>query len=586
MQGKAFEPIPRAGDMFWRDSVPEKMRQSYIAYGEQYLGKPWTALSWTVFAENKINGNRVNYEGICFEKRRQLAALVMAEVMESKGRFTNDIINGLGSFCEETWWGIPAHYGKRIPLTEVQEVDLFNAETANLIVWTAYMLKDQLDKFSPDVCQRINREVKRRILDPALANNYWWKTAGMNWNPWICSNWLACVLICEQDEQREQQAIGQIEKALQAFMDAYPEDGGCDEGPGYWDRAAASLYEAANLLKASGRPGITNIGKLQAMGSYVYKTYIGNDYCVNFADAHDNKTLQQVNIVYPFGLFLNDKTMREFAAYLGHQKGILDNPAPLYDKSGNFPTLSRELFFLRHIHAYMKETPREPTLSDVWMPDLQIMTARRGSLFAAMKGGHNGESHNHNDVGSFVVYADNEPLLIDVGVGEYTSQTFGNNRYDIWTMQSGYHNLPQVNGVDEKDGKSFAAKFVSHKPGMLCLDIAGAYPKEAGVQSWKRTLKATKQAIEIIEDYTLEDYRQPSRLMLMTTTEPVTDKAGVIVLGGHRIVYDPKVLSVKVEPLSDRLDPLLQRVWGRQMYRLVLTIQSTEKHQTIKYQIR
>ena len=586
MQGKAFEPIPRAGDMFWRDSVPEKMRQSYIAYGEQYLGKPWTALSWTVFAENKINGNRVNYEGICFEKRRQLAALVMAEVMESKGRFTNDIINGLGSFCEETWWGIPAHYGKRIPLTEVQEVDLFNAETANLIVWTAYMLKDQLDKFSPDVCQRINREVKRRILDPALANNYWWKTAGMNWNPWICSNWLACVLICEQDEQREQQAIGQIEKALQAFMDAYPEDGGCDEGPGYWDRAAASLYEAANLLKASGRPGITNIGKLQAMGSYVYKTYIGNDYCVNFADAHDNKTLQQVNIVYPFGLFLHDRTMREFAAYLGHQKGILDNPAPLYDKSGNFPTLSRELFFLRHINAYMKETPREPTLSDVWMPDLQIMTARRGSLFAAMKGGHNGESHNHNDVGSFVVYADNEPLLIDVGVGEYTSQTFGNNRYDIWTMQSGYHNLPQVNGVDEKDGKPFAAKFISHKPGMLCLDIAGAYPKEAGIQSWKRTLKATKQAIEIIEDYTLEDYRQPSRLMLMTTTEPVTDKAGVIVLGGHRIVYDPKVLSVKVEPLSDRLDPLLQRVWGRQMYRLVLTIQSTEKHQTIKYQIR
>ena len=503
MQGKAFEPIPRADDPFWRDSVPEKMRQSYIAYGEQYLGKPWTVLSWTVFAENKINGNRVNYEGICFEKRRQLAALVMAEVMEGKGRFTNDIINGLGSFCEETWWGIPAHYGKRIPLTEVQEVDLFNAETANLIVWTAYMLKDQLDKFSPDVCQRINREVKRRILDPALANNYWWKTAGMNWNPWICSNWLACVLICEQDEQREQQAIGQIEKALQAFMDAYPEDGGCDEGPGYWDRAAASLYEAVNLLKACGRTGITDVGKMQAMGSYVYKTYIGNDYCVNFADAHDNKTLQQVNIVYPFGLFLNDRTMREFAAYLGRQKGIVDNPAPLYDKSGNFPTLSRELFFLRHINAYVKETPREPMLSDVWLPDIQIMTARRGSLFAAMKGGHNGESHNHNDVGSFVVYADNDPLLIDVGVGEYTSQTFGNNRYDIWTMQSGYHNLPQVNGVDEKDGKSFAAKFVSHKPGMLCLDIAGAYPKEAGVQSWKRTLKATKQAIEITEDYTL-----------------------------------------------------------------------------------
>lgn len=585
IQGKGFEPIPRSGDSFWRDSIPETMRQSYIRYGEQYLGKPWTVLSWTVFAENKISGNRVNYEGICFEKRRQLAALVMAEVMEGKGRFTNDIINGLGSFCEETWWGIPAHYGKRIPLTEIQEVDLFNAETANLIVWTAYMLKGQLDKFSPDVCQRINREVKRRILDPALSTNYWWKTAGMNWNPWICSNWLSCVLLCEQDEQREQQAIGQIEKALQAFMDAYPADGGCDEGPGYWDRAAASLFEAVNLLQASGREGVADVAKMRAMGSYVYKTYIGHDYCVNFADAHDNRTLQQVNIVYPFGLFLGDKTMREFAAYLGTQKGILENPAPLYDKSGNFPTLSRELFFLRHINDFMKETPREPVLSDVWLPDLQIMTVRRGSLFAAMKGGNNGESHNHNDVGSFVVYADNEPLLIDVGVGEYTSQTFGNNRYDIWTMQSQYHNLPQVNGVDQKDGKQYAAKVVSHKPGVLCLDIAATYPKEAGVQTWKRTLKASKKAIEITEDYVLDESRQPTRLMLMTTVEPVVDKAGVIVLGDHRIVYPQQTMSVSVEPLANLLDPLLQKVWGRQMYRIVLTVKSNANHNTIKYQI-
>ena len=136
-------------------SVPETMRQSYISYGEQYKGKPWTVLPWTVFAENKINGNRVNYETICFEKRRQFAALVLAEIMEGKGRFLNDVIDGLGSFCEETWWGIPAHYGKRIPLTEMQEVDLFNAETANLLVWTVYMLRPQLDSFAPELCQRI-----------------------------------------------------------------------------------------------------------------------------------------------------------------------------------------------------------------------------------------------------------------------------------------------------------------------------------------------------------------------------------------------------------------------------------------------
>ena len=491
---------PQSDDAFWRDSIPEPMRQSYIQYGEQYRGKSWVALPWTVFAENKINGNRVNYEGLCFEKRRQLAALVMAEIMEGKNRFTNDIINGMGSFCEETWWGIPAHYGKYIPLTENQEVDLFNAETASLIVWTRYMLQPQFDAFSPDLCQRVDREIERRILKPALAKDYWWKKAGMNWNPWICSNWLASVLICEKDEARKAKAIAQIKKATQAFIDAYPEDGGCDEGPGYWDRAAASMFEVMRLLavesdfsKLSDFSGSSE--KIKRMAAYAYSTYIGNDYCVNFADAHENKAVQQVNIVYPFGLFVGNRTMREFGAYLGRQKHVLDNPAALYDKSGNFPTLGRELMFLRHIRDFIDEKPREPLLKDVWLSDLQIMTARRGSLYVAMKGGTNGESHNHNDVGSFIVYADNNPLLIDPGVGEYTAKTFSKDRYSIWTMQSGYHNLPQINGTDQKDGKQYAAKMISHKDGLLCLDIAGAYPESAGVKSWKRTVTASKSGI-------------------------------------------------------------------------------------------
>ena len=616
----AVNHVPTASDSFWRDSIPETMRQSYIGYGEKYLGKPWTVLPWTVFAENKINGNRVNYEGLCFEKRRQLAAIVMAEIMEGKGRFLNDIINGLGSFCEETWWGIPAHYGKRIPLTDTQEVDLFNAETASLIAWTRYMLKTQLDAFSPDLCLRIDREIERRILIPALQNNYWWKTAGMNWNPWICSNWLACSMICEHDAARGLQTIDQIKKATQAFIDAYPEDGGCDEGPGYWDRAAASMFEVLFLseeirVKSEEFPtGVpTSAGtaatnscvpsvasdqrssaslftlhsslKIRNMAAYAYKTYIGHDYMVNFADAHDNKTLLQVNIVYPFGHWLDDKTMRQFGAYLGRQKDILNNPAALYDKSGNFPTLGRELMFLRHIQDFLKEEPQEPQMKDTWLSNLQIMTARRGQLFVAMKGGTNGESHNHNDVGSFIVYAENEPLLIDPGVGEYTAKTFGNNRYDIWTMQSQYHNLPQINGIDQKDGKQYAATVLSHQPGVLCLDIAKAYPEDAAASSWQRTLSATKRGVTVTEDYELKEYKSPSRLMLLTTVTPRVEKPGTVSLGSHRIQYDASALHVAIEDIGSQLDPLLQQVWGTKMYRIVMTIQSKDIKNKIKYTI-
>ncbi len=564
--------LPQADDTFWRDSIPMEMRQSYVTYGEQYIGKPWTVLPWTVFAENKITGNRVNYEGLCFEKRRQLAALVMAEIMEGKGRFIGDIINGMGSFCEETWWGIPAHYGKAIPLTELQEVDLFNAETASLIVWTKYMLQKQFDAFSPDLCQRIDREIERRILIPALERDYWWKTAGMNWNPWICSNWLTCVLLCEKDEARKAEAITQIQKATQVFIDAYPEDGGCDEGPHYWDRAAASMFEVLRLL-----PDFPyDAQKIGNMAAYAYKTYIGNDYYVNFADAHNNKDVQQVNIVYPFGLWLNDQNMREFGAYLGRKKGVLTNPAALYDQSGNFPTLSRELFFLRYIRYFIAEQPREPLIKDVWLPDLQIMTARRGNLYVAMKGGTNGESHNHNDVGSFIVYVHGKPLFIDPGVGEYTAKTFGNNRYDIWTMQSQYHNLPQINGIDQKEGKDFAAKVISQKNGQLTLDIAGAYPAEAKVKSWKRTISSKKEGVTCTEEYELGEYREPTRLMFIALSPDAL----------QHIHFDAKQMDATIEDISDKLDPLLQGMWRKQMYRIVLTIKSQKTNNRIKYIIQ
>ena len=590
--------LPQADDAFWRDSIPQEMRQSYIQYGERYLGKSWTALPWTVFAENKINGNRVNYEAACFEKRRQLAAIVMAEIMEGKGRFINDIINGVGSFCEETWWGIPAHYNKRIPLSGNQEVDLFNAETASLVVWTRYMLEKPFNQFSPDLCQRIDQEIERRILIPALKKDYWWKTAGMNWNPWICSNWLACVLICEKDEARKAEAIRQIKAATHAFIDAYPEDGGCDEGPGYWDRAAASMFEILRLFTVyglqftddytNGLEGLASkstVNKIKNMAAYAYKTYIGNDYCICFADAHENKAVQQVNIVYPFGLWLSDQTMREFGAYLGRQKEVLTNPATLYDKSGNFPTLGRELFFLRHIRDFIAEQPREPLLKDVWLPDLQIMTSRRGYLYVAMKGGTNGESHNHNDVGSFVIYAPQEssphasrlsPLFIDPAVGEYTAKTFSNDRYSIWTMQSQYHNLPQINGIDQKDGKEYAAKVVSHKDGQLTLDIAGAYPAEAAVKSWKRTVIAMKSGVSVTEDYELSEYRHPTCLMLMTLDPDAL----------QRIHFDANQLSATIENVSDKLDPLLQHMWGQKMYRIILTVKSTKNKNKIKYTIR
>ena len=588
---QATEVLPRWGDAFWRDSVPETMRQSYIRFGELYKDQEWKSLPAAAFAEYKKTGNRTHYEGLMFEKRRQLAALVLAEIVEGQHRFTPDIVSGLLSTLEETWWGLPAHYKTELPRPEDQTVDLFNAETASLVAYTRYVMADEIDRFSPLLCKRIDAEIVRRILQPAVKTKYWWKSAGMNWNPWICSNWLACVLFCEHDETRRAEAFSQIQKACKAFMSAYPDDGGCDEGPHYWDRAAASLFETLYLgegylqLDGGGHPtSVVRHPKLRAMESYIYKMYIGNGYAVNFADAHGNRALLNVNIAYPFGLLTGDKTMCQYAAYVGQQGNILADAAQFYDKSGNWPSLGRELIFLKHIRHFLHETPREPVLKNVWLPDLQIMTAREP--FVAMKGGTNGESHNHNDVGSFIVYPNGEPLLIDPGVGEYTSKTFSRQRYEIWTMQSDYHNLPRINGVSQRDGKEYQARLVSSKPGQLTLDIAAAYPAEAQVSYWKRTVRTgTKGRVEVTEDFRLNSYDAPTQLILMTPMEPQLGKAGNITLGQHSITYDAKLLTAAVEDVSPLLDSVLRQMWGDHLYRILLTVKPQTRQAKLKYYI-
>ncbi len=566
--------------------------RSYVDRGEAYLGKPWTVLPVTEFARFRRDGNRVGYERKVFARRRQLAVLAMAEIIERKGRFVNDIIDGLEAMMEEPFWGIPAHYGPSVPVYSSQPVDLFNAEAASLIAWIGHELRPELDKFSPQLHQKIEKEIKYRILDRALGSNDWWKKAGMNWNTWICSNWLTCVMLYERDSTRRHSAVQEIEGCMRAFIDLYPDDGGCDEGTGYWDRAAASLFDCLNIMRTLRDDSLmTDISildykkeKVARMGAYIYNMYIGNGYDVNFADAHTNKSVAQLNVLWPFALYLDDKQMQGYAAWIAKEKDFWHNPAALYASESNYPVLGRELTLLKNVDKLAQVEPVEPH-NEAWLSDLQIATMRSKSFFVAMKGGHNGESHNHNDVGSYIVYADGEPLLIDCGVGEYTQTTFSNNRYSIWTMQSGYHNLPQINGVDQKDGKQFHAEVVRKEQRALTLDIAKAYPPEAHVDSWIRRVGIKGNVVEVTERYRLSQFTSPTRLMFITSVRPDVTKAGSVQLGNYRIAYSPQQIDVTVEDISSLLDGHLSNTWGPSLYRIIMTLRGEALQGKVSYTI-
>ena len=595
IQAPDWHPYPTISDREKWNVVPESVRIGYIKKAEQYLGKDWEILPATFFLDFVRNDNRTRYENMFFGRRQRLTSLVMAEVFENKGRFLDDIANGVWAICEESFWGVPAHIGaqkKGSGLPDITEpiIDLFAAETGELLAWTYYLTGDKLNQISPLIKERIELEEDRRIITPYLGrNDFWWmgfngERAVNNWNPWINSNVLNIALILEKNKVRREDVVYKSMQSIDVFLNGYPDDGGCDEGPGYWGRAGGSLFDYLDLLYLStgGKINIYNDLLIRKIGQFIYKAWIHDDYYINFADASAINQ-PEAGLVYRFGKRINDPVMIGFGSFLSiRQKNGRSSEDP---DDGSLIRVIPDLLITNELQ---NEKPIEPYTADIWLPGLQVMAARshpdsEKDLYFAAKGGHNAESHNHNDVGNFIVYADGRPLLIDIGVENYTAKTFSSNRYDIWTMQSQYHNLPTINGVQQAAGREYHAQnpqFSSTASKVsFSLDIAGAYPANAKVRSWNRriTLDRTKNLV-LSEDYILSEWKEPVKLNIITAFNADVSKTGWIFLTDKRnkslvyeIIYDPVKFMVsdeEKEVTDDRLIP----VWGNRLTRLVFTV--------------
>jgi hypothetical protein len=277
--------------------------------------------------------------------------------------------------------------------------------------------------------------------------------------------------------------------------------------------------------------------------------------------------------------------MMAFGAYLAQMEQMGSGAVP-----GRFGVLGRVLPALFSLEDLLRTRPAEPLLRDFWLPGVQVMGARssggsKRGLYLAAQGGHNGESHNHNDVGNFIVYADGEPVIIDVGVETYTAKTFSADRYTIWTMQSAYHNLPTINGVQQKDGKEYSARDVHYTSGdtaaTLSMDIAPAYPREAGVRTWQRTLTLVRgREVTVHDAYALDTLKGGIRLTLMTNRMVTVGAPGTILLGDRSgtgkvrdvtLMFDPALFAVDVEAINVQ-DGQLQSSWGDRLERILLTM--------------
>jgi hypothetical protein len=591
-------PYPRVDDRESWDSLPAEVRKSAIERGEELLDFEWPVLTAVRFMDFRRDGNRSRYEALYFRRRSALGGLVLAECLEGKGRFIDQIINGIWCICEESTWILPAHNPAKGPLPDafVPSVDLFAADTGALLSWVHYLVGSQLDVVSPLVAERIRREVNHRILTPFMTEDMHWMGFGHsvnNWNPWCTSNCLASMLLMEKDSEQRVAAAERSLRILDNWLKDYAPDGGCDEGPSYWNVAGGALFDCLELLLGAtgGCIDFYDEPLIAEIGRYIMRVHISGGYFVNFADAGTRLDVDGC-MIYRYGRRIADEELTAMgASAFRTSKGVL--------MGGRWFSFNRVLPEVFICEGLSKSDAQPPYLRDVYMDGIQVMAAREqagteSGLYLAAKGGHNSESHNHNDIGSFIVYANGRPMLIDAGVGSYTAATFSANRYSIWTMQSGYHNLPTVNGQMQQAGGQFAASDVSYHYddalAQLSLNIAGAYPREAGIEKWQRTCRlhrGNEGLVEIVDDFALGEASDVT-MNLLTAWKPevgggliVRDADGV----GVQVEFESGVLMAEVEAMEID-DGKLSAVWGPRIYRVLLRSKESVSRGTWRMAVR
>ena len=566
-------------------------KDEYIQRGEKLLDYQWQVVKATDYLAFERTGNRSMMEKPFGENNNAIIGLLMAELAEGKGRFLDQLANGVFHTCEMTSWALSAHLitqpsSRSLPTYDYPLIDLTSGDLGGLLAWTYYFMHDSFNKVDPEISRRLRHELQVRILDPYMNNDsFWWMGRNYNgrmlnnWNPWCNSNALMCFMLLENDRDTLAKAVHLTMESVDKFLNYIKADGACEEGPSYWGHAAGKTLDYLELLSdiTGGKVSIFQEAMIRNMGEYISRSYVGNGWVVNFADA---SARGGGDAYYRFGKAVGSDELKGFAA--------------LMRKSPSLPWNGRDVFRTLASIAIDKELqqiePKHEIRPFTWYPETEFcyLSTKEG-IFLAAKGGYNDESHNHNDAGTCSVWFNQTPILIDAGVGTYTRKTFSSERYTIWSMQSNYHNLPMINGVSQKYGKKYKATEVKAWKNGFSANIATAYPKEAKAKKWTRSYKTNNRQVQINDSFELEEAVIPNVVNFMTWGEIDYQEKGKVYIRVKDIKvelrYNAEEFELNVETKTLE-DPPLVKVWGNSIYRLSFKAKAQAKKGNYSFVIK
>jgi len=595
-------PVPPATvrEVWARDhgTADQPTLRHLLQAADHELGAPWPQPTAHAYARYFRDGNRTEYEAAVFARQQRLTRAVVAAAVTLSDTWVDEVADGIISLCEQSSWCWPAHdntfraHGAVVPTATSTFVDLGAGEVVGQLAWADHLLGEVLDERIPGLRARIRHEARVRVLEPFTVRRdwHWLGLNGQvhNWNPWIHGNILVAALQLVDDPPERARLVAAVIDGIDRYVASLPADGAIDEGYSYWWNGACRAIEALDVLAyaTTGTSPATDIEALRATVAFPHRMHIGGPWYLNVADgsARPSEDLPW-DVLHRAAVAAGDDAARRHA--LAHRRP----DAPVASEYAGLGRLLRALTD----RSWAQAEPAEPPLvRHVWLQSTEILLERtmEGStrgLCLAVKGGHNGENHNHNDVGSVVVALNGVPVVVDAGRPTYTAATFGANRYEIWTMQSDWHSVPVIRDTAQAPGRESAARDVE----MICdetcsrvrMDLAGAYPRP-DVRHWWRTACLDRAAGEVsvtdsweldpAVDAALDTMSRNAVRYLLAGDIRHAGEGSVVVealenAGAMVLTWEPQHIQPSLTR-RDLDDPMISRVWGDHLTRLSLDL--------------
>ena len=480
--------LPGADRARWTALAAHPAAAKIIATAEKYLHQPIPDTSDDLYLEFWSTGNRSHYQKPYFERVRQFVTLTIAEALERKGRFIPKIVELVDAFCTMKSWVLPAHDrtdGKQGNFHGTAlNVDLFASQLASHLAYAVNFIGDLLPSAT---LAKIRAETERRIFGPlrlsySLADDagciekdpllHWWICGRSNWNAVCHDNVATAALGLLDDAEDRAFFVANALRGLRYYADGgFASDGYCSEGMGYWNYGYGHLLMLGLALRDISDGGIDVFAEpiYRKAAEYAYKYQLERGVSPAFADGNGAPSAANLALVRRVWPDLTCRTAERVSPF----GTVADGVAGIYDD--HYVALL----------GFGKMAPPSGTIDAPLplrseFPAGQVWLMRCGEeLSVAVKGGHNGELHNHNDVGSYYLVSHGRLLSGDPGGEEYTARTFSSRRYESTVLSSYGHPVPVVGGRLQSTGAKFAAKVLATEfldsRDTLVLDISGAY---------------------------------------------------------------------------------------------------------------